>query len=301
MRPLLAVAQRYKLVGIVESVPRDYKPVIAGIKKILECKQKSLSLRTFAGRLSVPYYLLQRGKPQEDLANFIRKQKPDIICVAAMSQLLNEEVYSIPPQGAINFHPALLPNYRGPRPLLWQYYFMERQGGATIHYIDRGEDTGDIIKQKSIPIYTGMPNAELAGKIIEAGTELMVEALEEIGKGTVQRVSQKNLPCAFRARHLLKNEQLIQWDWPIERVWHFLRGTSALTNRILQSRCPGLSWKVDEFRKGHSPGSPGKFRWSLYGCYLTHGEGKIFVSSRWSFKDFLRDLYHSLLKIAGRN
>lgn len=301
MRPLLAVAQRHTIVGIVESVPRDYKPVIAGTKKILEWKQKSPSLQTFAGRISVPYYLSQRGKPQEDLANFVRKQKPDIICVAAMSQLLREEVYSVPPHGAINFHPALLPNYRGPRPLLWQYYFMESQGGATIHYIDQGEDTGDIIKQRNIPIYTGMPNSELVEKIIEAGTQLMIEALEDIRNGTVQRVSQKNLSCPFRARHLVRDEQLIQWDWPIERVWHFFRGTSAQTNRILKSHCPGLTWKVDEFRKGRYPGSPGKFCWSLNGCYLTHGEGKIFISSRWSFKDFLRDIYHSLLKTAGRN
>jgi methionyl-tRNA formyltransferase len=301
MCPLLAVARNHTIVGIVESVPQNYKPVIAGIKKFLEWNQKSQSLLSFSRQISVPYYLLQRGKSQEDLANFVRKQEPDIICVASMSQLLREEVYSIPSYGAINFHPALLPNYRGPRPFLWQYYFMDPQGGATIHYIDQGEDTGDIIKQRSIPIYTGMPNDELAGKIIEAGTELMVEALEDIGKGTVKKVPQKNLQCSFRARHLVKNEQLLQWDWPIERVWHFLRGTSAQTNRILKSLCPGLSWKVNEFRKGSPPGSPGKFRWSFNGCYLTHGEGKIFISSRWSSKDFLRDIYHFLLKLAGKD
>lgn len=299
MLPLRAVATEHTIVGIVQSVPHNYRPVIDKIKRTLDWGKGNQSLKSFANQIAIPYYLLKKGV-QNDLANFVLKLKPDIICVASMSELLKEEVFSIPPYGAINFHPALLPNYRGPRSLFWYYYFMESQAGVTIHYIDKGEDTGDIIKQRSLPIYLGMQSDELIKNIISAGTELMLEALADISRGTVNKLSQKNLTCPFRARRLGKDEQLLQWHWPIERVWHFMRGTRQ-RNQELKSKLPGFSWTAKEFRKCDSDGSSGKFRWGFKGCYLTHNEGKIFISPQWSFKDFLRDGYHLFLTLSGKD
>ena len=299
MLPLRAVATEHTIVGIVQSVPHNYRPVIDKIKRALDKGKDNQSLRSFASQISVPYYLLKKGV-RNDLANFVLKLKPDIICVASMSELLKEEVFSIPPYGAINFHPALLPNYRGPKSLFWCYYFMESQAGATIHYIDKGEDTGDIIKQRSIPIYLGMQSDELVKKIISAGTALMLEALADISRGTVNKLPQKNLNCPFRARRLGKDEQLLQWNWPIERVWHFMRGTRQ-RNQELNSKLPGLSWTAKEFRKCDSDGSSGKFRWSFKGCLFDTQRRKNLYFTSLVIQDFLRDGYHLFLNLSGKD
>jgi methionyl-tRNA formyltransferase len=292
--PLRAVSERHTFVGIVESTTKKYRPFLELCKRRIDGKDGYQSLRFFAREKSIPYYAMQ-NKSQSDLANFTREVHPDIICVSGFSRLLKEEVFSIPPYGAINFHPALLPRYRGPNPLFWHYYFMEHHIGATIHYIDPGEDTGDIILQKSVPIYFGMRGTELGKKIMSLGAELIVEALTEISKGNVKRTPQKDIPCPFRARHRKPDEQLLQWDWPIERVWHFLRGTTV-SNKELTSKFPGLSWTVKDFEKDFTNEISGDFRWSLQGFYLSHKEGRIFVRPTWSTRKFLRHAYHKLLK-----
>lgn len=296
--PLRTIAAEHEIVGIVESVPQKYTPIKAGIKRILARRSKKTTLKYLAGQLSVPYLLLQRSVAN-NLASFVVELSPDIICVASMSQLLPKEVFSIPPYGAINFHPALLPKYRGPRPLFWPYYFMEPEAGVTIHYIDEGEDTGDIIKQKSVPIALGMPGRKLVNDIIIAGAALMAEALGEISKGVAQRIPQKHLPCPFRARRYREDEELVDWNWPIERIWHFLRGTAYQDNNFPRM-FPGLSWMVTEFKKGAADGASGQFHWGLQGCYLAHREGKLFMKPNWSLGNFFRDLYHFFLKLAGK-
>ncbi|MBN1474286.1 MAG: hypothetical protein JW914_06700 [Syntrophaceae bacterium] len=295
--PLRKIAAEHEIAGIVESVPQKYTPMKAKLLKFLTRGTAKQALISMSRQMSVPYFLLQRGK-NNNLPSFVQGLKPDIICVVSMSQLLPKEVFSIPKYGTINFHPALLPKYRGPKPIFWQYYFMEPESGATIHYIDEGEDTGDIIKQKSIPIFLGMKSGELVNEITIIGAALMAEALDEISKGTVQSVPQKHLPCPFRARREKKGEELIDWNWPIERIWHFLRGT-AYQDKVFKYKLPGLFWLTTEFKKGETDGTAGNFRWSWHGCYLTHREGKLFVTPKWSLKDFARALYHLALKITG--
>jgi methionyl-tRNA formyltransferase len=271
----------------------------AKLLKFLTRYNKKQTLRSLARQMSVPYFLLQRGK-KNGLASFVKTLNPDIICVASMSELLPKEVFSMPPFGTINFHPALLPQYRGPRSFFWQYYFMEPETGVTIHYIDEGEDTGDIIRQKSIPIFLGMKSGELVNEITIIGAALMAEALDDISKGTVQSVPQKHLPCPFRARREKKGEELIDWNWPIERIWHFLRGT-AYQDKSFKYRLPGSSWIVRDFKKGETDGTAGMLKISLQGFYMTHREGKIFVTLKWSLIDFARDLYHFALKLTGQD
>ncbi|HON60025.1 MAG TPA: formyltransferase family protein [Smithella sp.] len=289
MIPLKAVAKHHEIAGIAESTSVRYKPAVELIKRIVDGRKAYVSLRYFARKKAIPYYA-QSDASQIGLANFVQSINPDIICVAGFSRLLKKDVFSVPLHGAINFHPALLPNYRGPQPLFWHYYFMEPQIGATIHYLDEGEDTGDIIKQKSMPIPPGMPVDLLAGKLITLGAALMVEALSDIEQGIVERIPQKHLPCPFRARHIKKNEQWVQWDWPLERVWHFLRGTAS-KNRELLSKIPGFSWKVAGYEKTFQPKAPGKIDRDFHQFYLTHKEGKIYIQPSWSLRAFLRDVY----------
>lgn len=297
--PLRTIAAEHEIVGIVESVPQKYTPVKANLKRMLARRGKKTTLKYLAGQLSVPYFLLQRGV-SNNLAAFVVKLSPDIICVASMSQLLPKEVFSIPIYGAINFHPALLPKYRGPRPLFWPYYFMEPDVGVTIHYIDEGEDTGDIILQKKIPIPLGTPGGELVGEIINSGASLMAQALDEISKSTVNRIPQNHLPCPFRARRYNDNEELLDWNWPIERIWHFLRGT-VYQDKVFPRQFPGLTWMATKFIKCEENDTAGKFHWNLRECYISHRKGKIYITPHWSPINFFRDLYHFFLKLTGKD
>ena len=105
------------------------------------------SLKSFAKKEKIPYYYMNKGS-DKNLENWVKCINPDIIVVYSMSQLLKENIFSIPKYGTINLHAGLLPNYRGPFPYFWMYYNTDKKGGVTVHYIDEGEDTGDIIYQE---------------------------------------------------------------------------------------------------------------------------------------------------------
>jgi methionyl-tRNA formyltransferase len=192
----------------------------------------------------------------------VRERAPDLIVVCGMVELLRRPVYSIPTLGAINLHPSLLPRYRGPDPLFWAYHDMDLAGGATVHLLDDGADTGDILFQEAFRIPLGAPRGQTAGQAMGLiGPRLMFKAMDALVRGDCPRRPQPAASPTVRARRVKLDEyrRLIGWDsWPIERVWHFLRGTEPWLAAL--DPPPGwrsrLGWSVGECEPGRSPGGP---------------------------------------------
>ena len=83
---------------------------------------------------------------KQNILDWIRDKNPDLIVVYSMPFCLRRGIL-FSSLGTINLHTALLPKYRG-RTYLWTYYYFDMDTGVTVHYIDKGEDTGDIVLQK---------------------------------------------------------------------------------------------------------------------------------------------------------
>src|SRR5713226_7770003 len=88
----------------------------------------------------------------------------DLIVVAGFARILKRALVDVPRLGCINVHPSLLPHYRGPEPFYWVLANLEKTTGVTIHHVDEGIDTGDIILQRELEI---RPN-ETETMLIEA-------------------------------------------------------------------------------------------------------------------------------------
>jgi len=95
---------------------------------------------------------------RQDASDFgvIRKAcvlaEADYLIVHAYPKLLPAPVFSTPKRGSVNFHPSLLPKYRGRRPTQAVLENGETETGITCHVIDEGYDTGEIIEQVRVPI-----------------------------------------------------------------------------------------------------------------------------------------------------
>lgn len=91
---------------------------------------------------------------------------PDLLIVATFKQILAQNVLELPPLGVVNFHPSLLPRYRGPCPTQAALLNDEKVTGVTAHYITEQLDDGNILFQRSIPIdetdYDGQLRRKLA-------------------------------------------------------------------------------------------------------------------------------------------
>ncbi len=95
----------------------------------------------------------QRGLPifeatntkDPDFLDQLRALQPDLFIAAGYALILKPETLAIPRLMAVNFHASLLPYYRGKHPVFRTLRGGERWAGLTVHVMDPGIDTGDII------------------------------------------------------------------------------------------------------------------------------------------------------------
>ena len=97
--------------------------------------------------------------------NMVKEHKPDMIISYNYKYLLTSEIIKYPESGCINLHISLLPWNRGAHPNVWSF-LEDTPKGVTIHYIDEGIDTGNIIIQKEIFIDENKETLQSSYKIL---------------------------------------------------------------------------------------------------------------------------------------
>lgn len=282
LAPLRRIASEQRVVAMVESAPpgetrRSRR--MSAVQELFYVLTGQPSLWWAACKMRVPYFYYSSGREKE-LAAFLKALAPDVCCVAAFNQLFPPGILQIPRLGFINFHPSLLPRLRGPNAWFWYYHQMETLGGATIHFLDDHEDTGDILKQASFPIPPGMPPHELQHRIISLGCELLSQTLAELEAGSVHPVPQRDLPCPQRARRLRPGEELFNWqEWDLQHTYHFLNGAYSWYRPFGKKYglFAGLSWKAVSCLPG-VVAHPGQIRLDGGGVYFAHPQGKVYLS-----------------------
>lgn len=98
---------------------------------------------------------------------------PNVVLSAAYPQILKAPVLAIAPMGAINFHPSLLPLFRGAHPHYWALATGQVRSGITAHRMSLRIDDGDIVAQRPFDV-AGLYYAELYERILE-NTPLLVQ------------------------------------------------------------------------------------------------------------------------------
>jgi len=115
--------------------------------------------------------------------------KPDMGFSIMFGYLLKQEFLSLLPHGCLNLHPAFLPFNRGAHPNVWS--IVDRTpAGVTLHYIDEGVDTGDIVCQEKVPVVPTDTGESLYHKLERTGLELLREAWPAIESGQIKRAPQ---------------------------------------------------------------------------------------------------------------
>lgn len=160
------LTKNYNIIGVVT---KPDKP--SGRKReISESPVKLMALEK-----SLP--LLQPEKINDVVIEQIKAWKPDLIIVAAYGKILPQSVLDIPGFGCINFHPSLLPQWRGAAPIQNAILSGATETGVTIMLMDRGMDTGDILRQVPVPIDPTDTTQSLTKKLTRSGIELLLTIL----------------------------------------------------------------------------------------------------------------------------
>src|SRR6185437_6051180 len=117
-------------------------------------------------------------KNNADLRAELELIRPDAIIVVAYGRIIPEWMLTLPRFGNINLHGSLLPKYRGAAPIQWAVANGETETGVTTMQLDAGLDTGDILRERRLPVPPDATASNLYPQLAAIGAELMIETLE---------------------------------------------------------------------------------------------------------------------------
>lgn len=187
---------------------------------------QDLVLKEWAERLSVPF-LPCKDVNSEEFINLLSQYPADIFVSMSFNQILKPAIIGFPPKGFINCHAGALPFYRGRNPLNWVLINDEKSFGITVHFIDEGIDTGDIIEQRLFPISDEDTYKTLLSRAIEGCGRLLFESLIHIKSGTATRQNQKDIhPVGTYFGMRKYGDEIIDFSWSARRCFNFIRAIS---------------------------------------------------------------------------
>src|SRR5579863_4326878 len=148
----------------------------------------------------------------------------DIGIMAFVLQFAPEEFVNIPKHGTIQYHPSLLPKYRGPSSINWPIIRGDRETGLTIFRPSDGLDEGAVILQKTTPISADDTLGTVYfDRLFPLGVAAMLEAADLVLAGkhteTVQDESKASYEGWCKA-----GEAKIDWAKPVDHVYNLIRG-----------------------------------------------------------------------------
>lgn len=154
----------------------------------------------------------------------MRAADADIGIMAFVLQFAPQEFVNIPRCGTIQYHPSLLPKYRGPSSINWPIIKGEAETGLTIFRPTDGLDEGAVILQKTTPV---SPDDTLGSvyfdRLFPMGVQAMVEAADLVVSGKYKEVVQDESLASYEG-WCRSAEAKIDWAKPVDHVYNLIRG-----------------------------------------------------------------------------
>ena len=155
---------------------------------------------------------------------FLKKQKCDLFVSMSFNQIFKKPIINIAKNNIINCHAGKLPFYRGRNVLNWVLINDEKEFGITVHFVDEGIDTGDIILQKVYSINDDDDYSSLLKRAYNYCANDLYEAIKDIQKATFSRIKQSTISlhgsyCSIRK----DGDEMINWKMNSREIFCFIR------------------------------------------------------------------------------
>lgn len=182
------------------------------------------SVKELAGASRIPVYQ-PRDVNDPAFLKVLKQLGPDIILCFTYRQILSREVLALPPLGALNLHPSLLPKYRGRCPANWVLVKGEKRTGVTLHYMEEKVDAGDMVGQTEVDIAEDDTIQTLYGKLTRASVGLLRDALPKLKSGSAQRVPQNHEEATYFSGRTPEDGR-IEWEKPAQETYNLVRAVT---------------------------------------------------------------------------
>ena len=158
-------------------------------------------------------------------ARLLARHEPELFVMSNWRRWLSPDIYRLARHGAINAHDALLPAYGGFAPINWAVAAGERETGVTVHLVDEGLDTGDILVQERVGIGFEDTATDVYHRTLPLFPELVAKAVGQLESGTAAPVAQDRSAASF-FRKRSRRDIAIDWQRTPTEIYNLVRAQS---------------------------------------------------------------------------
>jgi len=205
-------SSHHKIIGVITNPDRK-----AGRGR----KVTSSPIKKGAIKLGLKFFQPQNINEPEFISQ-LKELKAEAGVIVAYGRILKREIIDVMEKGWINFHPSLLPKYRGPSPIQWAILHGDSITGITTTFLDEKMDSGDIILQKKIEIKENDTFGKLKQKIKVEGCKLLLKTLDLVEKGDVKTIVQDDKLATY-TKKITKKIKTINWNNSSKRIYNQIR------------------------------------------------------------------------------
>jgi methionyl-tRNA formyltransferase len=160
----------------------------------------------------------------EEAKAAMKKLDAELGIMAFVLQFAPQDFVNIPKRGTIQYHPSLLPKYRGPSSINWPIIRGDSRTGLTIFRPTDGLDEGPVVLQKETPIG---PDDTLGtvyfDRLFPMGVKAMLEAADLVAAGKQREVVQDESQATYEG-WCRKAEARINWANHVDFIYNTIRG-----------------------------------------------------------------------------
>jgi methionyl-tRNA formyltransferase len=184
---------------------------------------KSDPLRIAAEQARIVVHQLSSLKTEE-ACEALRSLDADIGIMAYVLQFVPHEFATIPRHGMIQYHPSLLPRYRGPSSINWPIIRGEMRTGVTIFRPTDGLDEGPVILQRETPIGADDTLGSVYfNRLFPMGISALLEAADLVVSGRAKETAQDESEASYEG-WCRAAEARINWHNHVDLIYNLIRG-----------------------------------------------------------------------------
>jgi len=237
LQPLNALLNRgHDICGV--GVDRQQPPTGQQSLTLL-ASQEAQSVEVLARAKKVP--LVDLSQPLPEVINEVTGMEPDMILVSCYEHRLADELLAMSPLGAFNIHPSLLPAFRGPVPLFWQFRVGIDHFGLSLHRMTGQLDAGPVICRQSVQMPDGVTMAEATLRLASQTKSLLENALPLISRQL--RGEEQNEVDASYQTFPQQEDFEVSTAWPARRIFNFMRATAHM-GQIYRCQYNGMDLRL---------------------------------------------------------
>lgn len=193
-------------------------------------------------------YLKDKNINSDSFIKKLEEYNCDLFVSMSFNQIFKRQVLDIPKIGVINCHAGKLPFYRGRNILNWVLINDEKEFGITVHFVDEGIDTGDIILQRTFPITDRDNYKTLLEKSYIECAKILYESIKIIRTGNYTVLKQNTIDsigmyCGKRQ----EGDEFIDWNQTSREIFNFVRAI-CLPGPMARSFILEKTIKINEVR-----------------------------------------------------